>query len=74
VHIYSSGVQLILTRMLTEIYLIILSMFTSISVEQASQVSKHTTQDNFTPNSHQSDYSSLSPIPGGLDLNSCCRD
>lgn len=49
--------------MLTEIYLIILSMFISVSVEQASQVSKHTTPDNFTPNSHQSDYSSLSLTP-----------
>lgn len=35
-------------------------MFISIAVEQASQVSKHTTRDNFTPNSHQLDYSSLS--------------
>lgn len=62
-HMYSRGVQLILAMMLTEIYLIILSMFINISVEQAPQVSKHITQDNFTLNSHQSDYSSLSPIP-----------
>lgn len=49
--------------MLTKVYFILLSVVIRISVEQASQDSKHTTQDNFTPNSHQSDYSSLSLSP-----------
>lgn len=54
--------------MLTESSLFKLSMFISISVEQASQISKHTTQDNFTPNSHQLDYSSLSLTPNWAEF------